>query len=469
MEKYIVNSKMPGYTSVEITDDKLKQGNCLAVIILMDTTKEMLFDYYSTIRHIIINSGRVVLIGVGKDCNIFFPIATMMTQYCAYDIYMLDSLDILTSSYVERLLEREPSFEEVQSFIDGKITSYNDISTLIIGIEALVNENNIEGLKVFLEQHMPSIENMITTIEYLKKQDELSNSKELVTKLNKLKETVNDIEAKLKESKEKCSELRDSKFELNTQLEELKSEILNLKKRNSDLEDNSSTGTPVIKSYSEIRTSAINCKARLVIYFKEITYVPYMNSFVLALMELIKVRKNLNGTAMRVKLLIYDTATELFNSYSKMNTVNSVEFVNNRDNYVKLSEKFVITDPNPTILTEILQVTPEYDVVIVYDRMRKITDVVSGNNVYKFFVLNSSADYNNTKDILKISDTKSIITRQGSNIDTPFKLVTLPGFGGAGSSDSSRITKYNKMKTPDGTPIMKELFDRIRLNTIIKK
>ena len=463
MNKYIVNSKMPGFQSVDIKADELREGNCLAVIVLQGTTKDMLYDYYIAVQNIIVHRGRVVLIGVGKDCEIFFPIATMMCSYKAYDIYRVESLDIVSAPYVNRLLERKPTYEEVQAFIDGGIVSYSDLSTLIIGIESLVSENNVEGLKVFLDQHMPSLESLITTIEHFKKESELANSKELVNRIQSLKDKLKDLEDKEDELKKKNNELKEEKLKVSKELVSFQKEVERLQTENQELAD-AGPGAPAIKTYSEIRTSSINCKARIVIYFKEITYIPYMNSFVLSLMELLKSRKNSKGAALRVKLLIYDTNTELFQCYPKLNIVSSAEFVNGRDNYVKKVEKFVITDPNPAILTEILEYSPEYEVVIVYDRMKKTTNVVSGNNVYKFFVLNSKEDFESIKGTLGIEGNQ-VITRPEVNIPGAFKLGTIPNY--ADGTPMSRIVKYNKLKTSQNQLLIGAIFEKIRLDSIL--
>lgn len=468
MEKFIVNSKMPGFKSVVIESNELVNPGDILVIIADDNINNQLSEYYTRTKEILAKGLRVVLLGVGEKCNTFFPLASLMMCYNAYDIYMLQSLDILSISYMDKLLNRKPTFEEVQSFIDPRVTNISDLDTLIIGIESLVSENNTDGLKVFLEQHMPSIENMLVTVEYLKKQAELTNSKELVNKLSSLKADMESLESKLDETKEKASKLREDKFALNSELSECKKEIDKLRAIAKEAES-ASGGPATIKAYPEIKTSLVNCKTQTIMYFKEVSYIPYMNSFIIALIELLKTKKDANGNTRRVKLLVYDSSTEIFNCYSTMNKVSSEEYVNNKDNYVAKSEKFVITDPNPVILTDILQYEPGYDVVIVYDRMHKLTDIVSGNNVYKFFVMNSLSDYTNSKDILHIANSQRIFTRPDVAIDTPFKIPRIPGFDANNVTASKRTVLYNKLKTMNNENLMGKLFEEARLNSNISK
>lgn len=456
MRRYIVNSKMPGFTPAEITDEVLKDKDALVLVVLSSDSGAVLSDYYNSIRDMLAAQARVILVGVGDEpSDIFFPLTTMMAGYKAYDVYQIKSLSILNSTYVEKLIERKPSFEEVQSFIGGKVTAYSELSTLIIGIESMVNEDKIDGLKVFLSRHMPSIENMITTIEYFKKQADLANSRELLAKVETLGKTIEGLNEQLNDSRAKCTELRDSKVALNTEVDKLQKEVTKLKEKNDELED--SAGSMMIKTYSEVRTSSIACKPKIVLYFKEISYIPYMNSFILAIFEMLKIHRP-NRQSLRVKLLIYDTNTEIFSSYNKINKINSQEYFNNKDNHLKISEKLVILDPNPVILTDVLEVTPQYDVVIVYDRMKKLTDVVSGNNVYKFFVINSLNEYNSLKAPMKILDPSFVITRPDVEIDKAIKLAKINGYKDVPVSGTSRVSKYNKK--------FQEIAEKIRLSAV---
>ena len=468
MEKYIVNSKMPGFKSVDIESTDLKIPGDVLVVIADEELNDKLALYYIRLKEILARGLRVVLIDIGGKCTSFFPLASLLICYNAYDIYMIQSMDILTASYMERLLNREPSYDEVESFVDSKAVNISELDTLIIGIESLVNENNPDGFKTFLSQHMPSLENMVTTIDYLKKQAELANSKELVNKLTSLKSEVTSLEEKVAEFRERCNKLRDEKFVLNQTLNDNKKEIDTLRAQAKEFEE-ASTSTTTIKSYNEIKTSLINCKAQVILYFKEVSYIPYMNTLIKILPELIRIKKDANNNTRKVKTIIYDSNTEIFNCYKDLIIANSEYYVNNKDNCVSKLARFVATEPNPIILTDILQHEPAYDVVIVYDRMYKQTDIVSGNNVYKFHVMNSLSDLQNSKELLKINSTQRIFTRPEVNIDTPFKLARIPDYSVPGTTPARKMTSYNKLKTPDGEGLINKLFDEIRLNQVLAR
>ena len=95
-----------------------------------------------------------------------------------------------------------------------------------------------------------------------------------------------------------------------------------------------------------------------------------------------------------------------------MQKVDSAEFESNKQMLMQKTPKFVVTEPAPQILKDILQsMSPQFDVVIIYDRMRQAADLVEGNNVYKFWVVNSYNDYIQTKNLFKIDRTDTVITR----------------------------------------------------------
>ena len=73
--------------------------------------------------------------------------------------------------------------------------------------------------------------------------------------------------------------------------ENLKRENEKIKNKNTDLQAQSESGGAVIKTYKELNTKLIDCKTKLIIYFKEVSYVRYTNSLVVKLMEVLEKKK----------------------------------------------------------------------------------------------------------------------------------------------------------------------------------
>ena len=102
--------------------------------------------------------------------------------------------------------------------------------------------------------------------------------------------------------------------------------------------------------------------------------------------------------------------------------------------------------------------------------MKEPGDVVVGNNVTKFFIINSSKDYTEVKDILKIKDNSFIITNPHSSIDANslkrfLDIPYIPGF--AQSTNSAKASKYLKLKTSvTDLPLIDTIVKKARINTL---
>jgi len=169
---------------------------------------------------------------------------------------------------------------------------------------------------------------------------------------------------------------------------------------------------------------------------------------------------------LRAKLVIYDTRG-LCSIYKPLPILSGREYVENRDMLVNKTQKFVLTEPNQSAIEDILTSEQSFNVVIVYDRMREDTDIVSGNNVTKFYVIGSSKDYLELKDRLRINDPSSIITRTGSRIPGDvIDIPTIDKFSG-GITDSARTSKYMKLIcTSTGEPVMDTIFKKSQINSL---
>ena len=104
--------------------------------------------------------------------------------------------------------------------------------------------------------------------------------------------------------------------------------------------------------------------------------------------------------------------------------------------------------------------------------MRENTDIVSGNNVTKFYVINSSVDYRELAPILKIPDTSHVITHAHSTI-TDYKtheqkFLDIPFITGFNTlTDSAKTNKYLKAITQlTKEPLVTTIFKKARIDTL---
>lgn len=446
MEKYVVGLDMHGYDKLEIDDAKLRSNIVNVTIVLDENSTKPLKDYYNTISAVLRMGGNVNLISIGDKSDKFKPLASLMTTYRNYNIYKVTDRESITASYLKKIESRKPSFDEVQTYIGGDVAAYSEMSTLMIGIENLVEQGDMNGLSSFLEQHMSSIESLTSALDYMKTICELNNSSELLDKINDLEEVASKNKANAEASLVKINELQTEKAKIKAEVESLSKSVEALKNKNEQLKDTAENGGSIITSFRECNTSMVQCKVKNIIYFKEISYVPYMNTLINTLFDLYTMKGK------KVKLIIYDNKTEYYQIYAPLTIVNGKNYLANKSNILKdTTPKFVVSEPVPMIINDIITVEPTFDIVMVYDRMKCKQDVVIGNNVAKFFVIGSYNEYCQLSPILNIADESHIITRYDKRFSTA--ALDIPKINVENATGSAKKMKYFKLATTfsDGT------------------
>lgn len=463
-----MNETFHGYEKITATDmeEASKEGN-LIVVILDNSCDEMLSQYYKFINEAMKKHNRIILISTCEN-KCFRPLTSLLVTYNNYDIYEVEGKDSLSAEYLLKLENREPDYAEVQTYIGGDLVAYSDMSMILFGIESIVEEGNEEALKSFVQEHILSIENLTTSLNYMKKTCDVFNSNELVNEVKTLKEKEKKLSKIVNEKEDIIKDVKHERDEHKVTAENLKRENEKLKEKNKDMKEQASTGKSAITSFRTTSTQLLKGnKTKIVIYFKEISYVRYTNTLVTMLFEYLK-RKNL-----KVKLLIYDTGSEFYNSYSPLRVISGSDYVSDKNTLINKIDKIVVAEPSQMIIEDILTAEIGFDVVIVYDRMHTQNDVVEGNLVTKFFVANSRKDYELLKAQLKINDVSSIITDAANslNISKQWKvegdrnfidIPTIPEYKkheiASSSYGFSRYMKQATSTTKDG------IFD-----TILKK
>lgn len=463
MERYIINYGVYGYTPVDAKTalEKVTKDDKLYAVVNEDIEGK-LHELYTAFKVLLKAGVRIYLIGVEGTSELFKPLASLLILYDRYDIYEVANKEDITPNYLTRIETREPDACEAMHMIDNSIMAYSDISTLLIGIESLVSEGNMGGLSSFIESHLQSIENLSVALDYMSKLADMNNSSELLQTVDKLRAGYNELNTQLEEAEEKAKEVKADKEKLAAKLRDTERELIKIKDSNTELQElvGDSGGIGVVKGYTECNTALIRCKTKIVLYFKEVSYVAYVNSLMLGLLEWLKMKE------ITYKMVIYDNQTELLGVYKPLNVVDGREYVNNKHNLFTRADKFVTVEPAQAILNDILTASPSFDVVVVYDRMRGLKDIVTGNNVAKFYVINSKREYDEVKSSLKITDDTHIITRTDSTfapntLDIPF----IDGYKTA--SDAAKTSKYFKLATAKTkTNLIKFITEQSRITSI---
>ena len=443
--KYIVNESVMGCERVEITDEKLiNDKNQLVYVVLNESTADAscLKTYYNSIKAMLKNNVNVFIVMVAETSKIRGSICNLMQLFGNYNVYQVPDENFISSAYLDTLPERTVTYDEMAQYLQNDIVAYDDMDTVLQGVQECINRNDAEGLKTLIEGHLPTIEAAPTVFSQMKNSIDQANSGVLQDKIANIKAQLEEAN-ELNEKKQTEIRQRESTIDdLNSSLKDARRQLTQTKADMEELKLQVQNAGPAIRSYQTVKTQLLKCKTEHIIYIKEISRIPYINSFVLMLQEMIKQFRYTS------KLLIYDNTSQAQVTYGNMQQVDSAAFESNKAVLLNKTPKFVVTEPAPQILKDILQsINPQFDVLIVYDRMKQATDLVEGNNVYKFWVVNSFNDYNTTKNLFKIDRTDTIITRPASRIAPD--VIDIPRIKAyeAETQDNGKFAKYKGVQT----------------------
>lgn len=443
--KYIVNESVMGCERVEITDEKLiNDKDQLVYVVLNESTEDAscLKTYYNSIKAMLKNNVKVFIVMVAETSKIRGSICNLMQLFGNYNVYQVPDENFISSAYLDTLPERTVTYDEMAQYLQNDIVAYDDMDTVLQGVQECINRNDAEGLKTLIEGHLPTIEAAPTVFSQMKNSIDQANSGVLQDKIANIKAQLEEAN-ELNEKKQTEIRQRESTIDdLNSSLKDAKRQLTQTKADMEELKLQVQNAGPAIRSYQTVKTQLLKCKTEHIIYIKEISRIPYINSFVLMLQEMIKQFRYTS------KLLIYDNTSQAQVTYGNMQQVDSAAFESNKAVLLNKTPKFVVTEPAPQILKDILQsINPQFDVLIIYDRMKQATDLVEGNNVYKFWVVNSFNDYNTTKNLFKIDRTDTIITRPASRIAPD--VIDIPRIKAyeAETQDNGKFAKYKGVQT----------------------
>lgn len=461
MGNYIINHDIDGFEKVDIDDSRLKDKDNTIILVLNESTNDKLQLYYNNIIDIILSGAKLIAIETNKESKIRKIIFMLMVLYKNYNIYRVSDTSIIDADYIDSIKDRTPDIMEVQQYVGGDISAYSDLSMIIFGISQLVSKGNMEGLKSFIEQHMESIENSIDVIEYLKGIADSNNSGEFNKIVNSLKEKIEQSSKEMTTLNETIKQFKGDNEKLTDKLNTKDKELQSVNRKISDLEEqlkNSANGA-VISTYNEIMTSFINCKTQHIIYFKELSYVRYTNSMILNLFNYLT-----NVTKSKIKLLIYDNRVGIPGIYKGISILNSTEYLSNKNKIIRDTAKFVVSEPNPIFLTDVLtNIDPRFDIVIVYDRMRQPTNLVSGANVARIIISNSKSTYENCKDSIKMN-MNSLIISGDDTIPDAMQIGEIENYNSI--TESAKMTRYSKLPIKEGASerLFQTIFNKARIS-----
>lgn len=406
MTTYVVGLDIDNTNGLELTVESSKTVFDSTVIIALDgRSNGKLYEYYNSVQTLITNRNRVILLTIAGESRIRKQISMLMASYGKYDIYSIDSIETVDYEYIDTLVNRKPTLHEVQQFIGADVDAYARLNSILLELSKTISDNDIEQLRAIIEENRDTLEDSVDVLNYLKSIVDSLNSGESDREINQARA---ELEAKTQQLKEAQAEVRKLEAEIdrdkdNTEL--LRKEAFSAKQRASELEAQINNSGPVIKEYMELNTALYPCRAKSIVYFKEISPVRFVPSLISKMMEILARVKKL-----KCKLMVYDNQNAFLGIYKPISIIDSTTFLSNRQSVINQMEKIVVVEPNPAIMEDTLKA--DYDVIIVFDRLRQRNDIVSGNNVYKYWVINSRNDLLALSSQFKI-DKRHTISRPG--------------------------------------------------------
>ena len=447
---YTINFKCKDFDNVDILKtDVLSNENI--IILLNNTCDNSLKNYYTQVRKLILNNNRLIILNKGS--GIIKQIGMLMCLYEKYDIYDIED-NQLNTDYLSTLLDREPTADEVVTFINADLVGFAEINNILTTMLDCIKHKDLNSLTSLLGEQLEEIEGFIGLIDYLRvitndtiTEKANNNTEELQAQITELQSDLAVKEKRLREANDKCNTFQ-------KEISRCKSDISILNNKITSL----SEAEPVLVTYNELKTQIIKCKTQSILYFKEINHISYINSFISNLiLALEKIRK------LKVKLIIYDNKNAFLKAYEPVKLISSYDYASDKTRVVDTLKKMLLTEPNQSILEDVLGA--KWDVVIIYDRLKQATDLVTGNIVYKYWVLNSAKEFSAIEKEFNAREC-DVITRPGVLPDA-LAISTYSEY--KQGNDSTKLAYYlTKMKNTGNNQelVFSSIFKRANITEI---
>lgn len=462
----VVNHVVKGYESTPLENlDKSHQGDI--VVVIDRKSKYDRAEVYKKVKELLAVNAKLHVVFVGDLVDEYKAIAALMASYENYHMYTVESAELVFKPYVDSIVNRTPTKDEVANLLDGEIIAISEVNNVLLSLESLVREGNIGAMEKFIQENMNTIDKMSSALDYMRSVMDKANTLELEKAVEKLNKEVGEATKAIKEAEAKAAEERKKKEDAEKKRVESEKEVERLTKVNKSLQaqTSSASGSTKISMYTSVNTSLIQCKVKSIVYFKEISYVRYVNSMVMNFKTYVEALKS-GGKNLRVKLLIYDDGTNFANAYAPINVITGEEYNARSAQLIGKLDKFVVREPNRAIIEDILTYNVDpYDVVIIYDRMKQAEDVVIGNNVHKFYVLNGSKDLENMRGPLKLQDSNNFIVPWGSSVKG-LQIDQIPDY--SNQTETAKRARYFKLKANEKDGLFSKIGEIGRINALAR-
>lgn len=464
MEKYLVGIneeiKIEGYTHTKL--DVAADDMNTTIVLNLDSMKEDLRYYYSNVKKAINNRSRVIVISKDKSDNIFKAVSSLLIKYDKYDIY--ECHGEISAEYIEKLVSRKPKFNEVQMFMNSNIKVPEKLSEVLSEMIDKSEEDDIRGLCEVVEKNRAIINESLSMIEEVNALNDKIDTNEINKTIEEYKTKVEELIENVRVLSDEKKELEERKVELEEKSERLSSEYAKVKRSLAEIQKVTLSGDSygTVSLYTTCNLNSYNCDIKHVLYVKEISRVPFINTFMSQLYNII----TLSGC--RAKMMIYDNNNNLsvlYNNSDDIRVYDAKQFADYFDDVKKNIGKMVICEPNNAVIQQMVETKGICDVLIIYDKLGYEKDILEGNNVTKLFVVNSYNDYITSKGVMNIDSLENVITSNDCTRlgEEAIRIPRIQGFDP--TRESKAATEYSRLSCrKDGTSLVEEICGKMHLD-----
>ncbi|GHU92743.1 hypothetical protein FACS1894208_00510 [Clostridia bacterium] len=446
----LVNSSVTGVESVglNVLGDVNIAKQQEVVFVCNKNAKEFPSSVYAFLRDCLRQGKRLFLVAIGGCEHQLF--SNLMASFGAYDIYSLPDEGMLTERYIRGITSRKCGIEDVSQYVGCDVLAYGMLDSVLLKLAERADELDISDADADV------LIGGAEVLTYLKTVDAEFNYKEkdgviadLRSSLARTMDAKSLIESELALARENIGNLT-------SRLEVARARVDELETISPVAQMTAVRGAMVVQPACPVDT--LMTETKHILYFKELTQIPYINTFIKYLADYIRTRK-IAGKRLVCKLAIFD-----FNGTQKMYhpipLVSGDEYMVRRTEMAGSRMEMAVSTPQMAVLSDIL--TGKYggadtvpDVLVVYDRTRQNEEIVRGKTVTKFFVCHSRASIERLAEDYGVKDLSRVITRSDVYIhDTQLDIPRISDYASF-ESDSRRKRAYLGLTTRYGhQPLM---------------
>ena len=164
--QYTVNFSVEGADELDIASERLTgETGSTVYVLLNEESNNRLYDYYASVKTLILKGNRVILFLSEDRSKIGTQIAMLLVSYRQYDIYRIEKESLLTSEYLREVADRCPTYEEVETFISSDIATYDKLNEVLSKLSDLAQGNKLEELTSEIMSNITVLESTINVVD----------------------------------------------------------------------------------------------------------------------------------------------------------------------------------------------------------------------------------------------------------------------------------------------------------------